>query len=44
MRFPVGVPSPLIDNLDGYPPEPKHEEDQPREYRGEEAFYDSYGG
>ena len=44
VAFLVDVPSLLIDSLNGYPPEPKHEEDQPREYGSEEAFCDSYGG
>jgi hypothetical protein len=41
--FPADVPSLLVDNLDRYPPEPEHEEDQTREYGSEEAFHDSYG-
>lgn len=43
MVFPVNVPSLLIDDLDRYPPEPKYEENQPREHGGEEAFCDPYG-
>lgn len=41
--LPAGVPSLLVHNLDRYPPESEHEEDQTCENGGEEAFHDSYG-
>jgi len=40
--FPADIPSLLVHNLDRYPPESEHEEDQTCEYGGEEAFHDSY--
>lgn len=43
MVFAADIPPPLVDDLDGYPPEPKYEEDRTREYGSDEAFQNPYG-